>query len=180
MMNQNAPDTRQDAPPTHRFVPVAEATRILGLSATTIRRRIDAGELEAERVVRPQGTAFLVRVPPDAPPGASEASGTPQDEPGTHHHVPAGSDHLVAVVVPLVAQIDALRMTVERQSAQLIEQAETIGRLTAELAAVRAQNGTLDASGATEDQKPSHKPPSAATGAPGTPWWRRWLVAVSG
>ena len=133
MTNQDAPVTRQDAPTTpHRFVPVAEAARILGLSPTTIRRRIDAGELEAERVVRPQGTAFLVKVP-DAPPRADEAPGTPQDAPGTHHQEPAGTDGLAAILLPLVAEQAALRQTVERQAERLEAQAETIGRQGAEL-----------------------------------------------
>src|SRR5688500_15290961 len=83
MTLQGAPITRQQAPPMHRFVPVAEAVRILGLSATTIRRKIDAGELEAERVARPQGTAFLVRVPADEPPRAEDAPRAPQEAPGT-------------------------------------------------------------------------------------------------
>jgi len=52
MTPQDAPTTPPQAPSTHRFVPVSEAVRILGLSATTIRRKIDAGELEAERVAR--------------------------------------------------------------------------------------------------------------------------------
>ena len=65
MTTHGAPGGRQDPPDTHRSLPVSEAARILSLSPTTIRRKIDAGELEAERVIRPQGTAFLVTVPAD-------------------------------------------------------------------------------------------------------------------
>ncbi len=54
MMHQDAPTTPCQEPCTHRYVPVAEAVSILGLSATTIRRKIEAGELEVERVTRPQ------------------------------------------------------------------------------------------------------------------------------
>jgi hypothetical protein len=145
MTFQDAPTTRQQAPATHRFVPVSEAVRMLGLSATTIRRKIDAGELEAERVARPQGTAFLVKVPGDEPSRAGDALQTPQEAPGTRQDAPGRADSLAAVLVPLVAQIDALRQTVERQADQLVSQAETIGQLRAELAAERAKS-PLDAS----------------------------------
>ena len=143
MTNQDAPARPHDAPSTHRFVPVAEAARILGLSATTIRRRIDAGELEAERVVRPQGTAFLVKVPADAPPRAEEAPGTHQDAPGTLQQEPAGTTSLAAVLAPLVAQLAAAGETIERQADQLVHAAEERGRLTAELEAERAARGEL-------------------------------------
>jgi hypothetical protein len=154
MTLQDAPATRQQAPPTHRFAPVSEAVRILGLSATTIRRKIDAGELEAERIARPQGTAFLVKVPADEPPRAEDAPQTPQEAPDAHHDTPGRTDHLTAVVVPLVAQIDALRKTVERQADQLVTQAETIGRLTAELAAERSKS-PLDASTGAQSVEPT-------------------------
>ena len=84
MTNQDAPDTPHQAPGPPHFVPVAEAVRILGLSATTIRRKIDTGELEAERVARPQGTAFLVKVPGDAPSRAENVPQTPPEAPETH------------------------------------------------------------------------------------------------
>jgi len=178
MTNQHAPTTRQQAPTTHRFVPVTEASRILGLSATTIRRKIDAGELEAERVTRPQGTAFLVKVPGDEPPRTDQALQMPQDESGSPRDAPADAVSLAAIVVPLVAQFDALRQTVERQSAQLISQAETIGRVTAErdaaraeLDALRAQNATLTASTATQNQEP--------TTGPATIWQRLWRVVAA-
>jgi excisionase family DNA binding protein len=133
MTNQDAPATRLDAPRTHRFVPVAQAARILGLSPTTIRRKIDAGELEAERVVRPQGTAFLVRVASDEPLRTEETPATPQDVPGTNQDAPAGTEQLATVVIPLIAQIDGLRQTVDRQADTIRDQAERLGRQGAEL-----------------------------------------------
>ncbi len=143
MTPQDAPVRLYDAPGTHRFVPVAEAACILGLSPTTIRRRIEAGELEAERVVRPQGTAFLVKVPNDAPPHAAEAPTTPPDAPGTHQDEPPSAAALAAVVLALVAQVDALRQTVVAQAETIRDQAETIGRQGAELEAERSARQRL-------------------------------------
>ena len=149
MTNQDATATH----PTHRFVPVAVAARILGLSATTVRRRIDAGELEAERVVRPQGTAFLVRVSRDEPSRADETPASPQDAPGARQDAPSGADTLTTVVLPLVGQIDALRQTVERQAEQIAGLREERGRLHAELDHLRVgvvSHGAQDATPAPD------------------------------
>jgi hypothetical protein len=141
MTPQDAPTTPQQTPATHHFVPIADAVGILGLSATTIRRKIARGELVAERLARPQGTAFLVQVPHDAPEGAT----TPQEPPETHHDAPPGAEYLAAVLAPLIA-------TIERQAEQLISQAETIGEL-------RAQNRTLEARTGPQSVESTPEPP---------------------
>jgi len=41
---------------------VAEASRILGLSAATVKRRLVTGELTGRKETRPQGTRWLVKV----------------------------------------------------------------------------------------------------------------------
>ena len=48
---------------TSRYATVREAADVLGVSTETIRRMIRAGRLRAERVHRPQETAFLVELP---------------------------------------------------------------------------------------------------------------------
>src|SRR3954470_11296414 len=50
-------------PVTTRHVSVAEAARELGISPETVRRRIKAGQLEASRAIRPQGTVWEVSLP---------------------------------------------------------------------------------------------------------------------
>jgi excisionase family DNA binding protein len=47
-----------EQPATLQGVTVAEAAAILGVSTATIRRMVKRGQLEGQRVVRPQGTAF--------------------------------------------------------------------------------------------------------------------------
>jgi len=182
MTLQDAPTKHQDAPGTHRFVPVSEAVRILGLSATTIRRKIDAGELEAERVVRPQGTAFLVKVPANEPPRTAEPLQTLQGDPTTPHHAPLtnhdappGAEYLAAVVVPLVAQIDALRQTVERQADTIADLREDRGRQAAELDAARAQVSTLEARTASQTGDAPRELPTPLSRL--LALWR-WLVLV--
>jgi hypothetical protein len=185
MTHQAAPTTLQDAPPTHRFVPVSEAVQVLGLSATTIRRRIEAGQLDAERLARPQGTVLQVKVPLDAPvpttdtpPHANDAPSTPQEAPATPQDAPARTDQLVAVVVPLVAQIDALRLTVERQAERIAEQAETIGSLRAELTAERAKS-TLTTPGSPDPVGTAPEPSSPFSRLRSlSPNWRAMLLGL--
>ena len=50
---------------------------------------------------------------------------------------------------PLVSELAAVRQTIERQSEQLVSQAETIGELRAENAALKAAQAALDVSGST-------------------------------
>ena len=153
--HQDTPDTLQDPPDTHRFVPMAEAVRILGLSATMIRRKVTSGELEAERITRPQGEAWLIRVKGDLPPATADPPGVPQEPPGTlqdppgsSHHAPPGADVLTVVVVPLLAEVAASRQILERQAQQLVSQAEMIGTL-------RARIAMLETSGAPQAQDPT-------------------------
>lgn len=54
---------------------VNDAARFLGLSASTVRRRIAAGALQADREARPQGSRWLVYLP-DAP---TNVDGAPQE-----------------------------------------------------------------------------------------------------
>jgi hypothetical protein len=176
--HQGTPTTFQEDPGTHRFVPMAEAVQILGLSATTIRRKIASGELEAERITRPQGEAWLIRVAGDLPlatadpPGAHhEPPGTLQESPGASHHAPPSTDVLTVVVVPLLAEVAASRQTIERLGETIRDQAETIGRQSAELEAARVQIQALTAPAAVESPDPTREP-----------WWRAWapwLLAVT-
>src|SRR5947207_13212124 len=53
------PMTTQDRPD---FVSVAEAARILGISKSTVKRRIVAGQLDAEQLQRAQGLEYRVRI----------------------------------------------------------------------------------------------------------------------
>ena len=59
---------------------VDEAARYLGLSASTIRRRIAAGALQADREVRPQGSRWLVHLP-DTPSDVRKKNVAPEDAP---------------------------------------------------------------------------------------------------
>ncbi len=120
---------------------VREAARAWGVSVNTIRRWIASGELVAERVERPQGSQWRVYAPRDVPPGTSH-----EHAPATPRDVPGRADGVSSLAPPDVQRAEALAAygatlltpvlaTVERLEAQTRDQAETIGRLRAELEA---------------------------------------------
>jgi hypothetical protein len=55
-------------------VTIEQAAAILGVSASTIRRRIKAGSLRVEEARRPQGVVWLVHLPPGTGPASETAT----------------------------------------------------------------------------------------------------------
>jgi hypothetical protein len=149
-----------------------EGAAALGVSLNTLRRRIAAGQVRAERVERAQG--FVWQVYPDgAAPSRDGARETVQrDRPGTVQQAPTPPTALAqaeamaaytrSLLEPLVAHVGELEGTVR-------DQAETIGRLTAELAAERAKSLT-DASTAPGSENLTLEPLSARWRQPWPPW----------
>ncbi len=129
-----------DSSDSFQLVSVAEACRILNVSDSTLRRLLRAGRLEAQKVERPQGHVWLVKVP--APTGTSSED-PPNRLGAADSHPPAAppADAMVSLIQttiatvlgPLVGQLDAQRQTIERQGETIRDQAETIGRQSAEL-----------------------------------------------
>jgi len=156
---------------TFQRVSVADAAGILGVSVATIRRRIRAGQLEAETVIRPQGSAFMVRLPLDASAGVADAYDTdhePRDTTRTDASPEQAMIALVqAAVMPILAPVMA-RMA--EQDVTIRDQAETIGRQSAELEAARAQICALEGSGGPQSPDPTT---GGGTLAPPAAWMDR-------
>jgi hypothetical protein len=149
-----------------------DAAGILGVSVNTLRKRIRAGQVKAERVQRPQGYVWQVyldaRHPPDQPtddPPSQQAPWSLQDPPTALTQAEAMAAYTRSLLEPLVAHVATLE-------GALRELERENGRLTAENDALRAQNATVAAPGSTDRPDPT-------TEAPG-PWWRRWISAVYG
>jgi excisionase family DNA binding protein len=165
------------AHPTTRQVSVAEAARELGISPETVRRWIKSGRLDARRAIRPQGTVWEVSLPVTTPRGVppvtpvtghSEASlsepghATPDEawhpSPPLAHHT-ADAAALVASIARLIVELAEVRVISDRRADQLVGQAEMIGQLRAEVAALKAFQAQQDAILRPEQ-------PAAATDAP--------------
>jgi excisionase family DNA binding protein len=149
---------------TSQRLTVAEAAAALGVSRMTVRRMIQRGQLEAERVHRPQGTAFVV-----APPVDGTDQDTPTARPARHMGRPNGTGQ--GAVPELMAAwsetfLGPIMARVAEQEATIRGQAEMIGEL-------RAENRALTASTAPQSTEPTTDA-FAARLRPLAPW----LVAV--
>ena len=94
-----------------------EGAAALGISLNTLRRRIAAGEIKAEKIERPQGFVWQVYLDGSTAPFKDGANGT-------------------------VHQDGAGTVQAERSPGPAIAQAETIGQLRAENAALVASTAT--------------------------------------
>jgi excisionase family DNA binding protein len=196
----------------HAGVTIDQAAVALRVSPSTARRWVKEGRLRSQRVSTPQGHAFRVfldrgseGVEPSTSDGSVSADGdrskgvsegsTATSTALSVERSEAMAAYNTALLAPLVAEIAASRQTIERQSAQLIDQAETIGRQAAELEAARDRITALEASHspgasnpAAETSAPTSEPPPVSDPFPeplpptpnGSPWWRRWLGALYG
>ncbi len=167
---------------------VPEAARALGISERAVRKRIDAGTLEAEK----DGRAWSVLLPTvtgTARPAVPAAPVTVVAEPGTGTGPePAAplAAHAVPEAVPASVDLAPLAELIERQAAEiqrLTEAATTwqmrAGILEQQLKQLTAGDDTPpDAPHAAQEPHHGAHPAHVAadTSAPAhAPWWRRWL-----
>lgn len=126
-------------------VTIEQAAAILGVSASTIRRRIKAGTLRVEEARRPQGIVWLVHLPPGTAPASATATvdTAPVDTTAATLQPPGDAiaamiqATLTPIIAPLVGELAAQRQTNERLNETIRDQAGTIGTLRAELDAER-------------------------------------------
>lgn len=183
MTDQVAATSGHDAPNAAATAPITveQAAAVLGVSVTTVKRRIRTGALRGEQAQRPQGTVWLVYLDPAAtpaveerPPAASVAATAAATTPAAEAMVSLIQTTIATVLGPLVGQIDAQRQTIERQADQLVTQAELIGQLRAELESERRAHSP-GASILTPD--PVTRPSDRA--APRSWWSGRWGYALA-
>ncbi len=97
---------------------IEDAAHRLGLSVSTLRRRIRAGSLAVEREETPQGYRYVVLVPEDAAGGEAQLDGSE----------PVDGDRLR----DLIAERDWLRRRVEELTTLLNREQEAVLRLSTE------------------------------------------------
>jgi len=118
-------------PVPYARVTVAEAAARLGVTVVTVRRMIKRGELEAERVLRPQGSAYLVTLHEEGAHGTG--NGTATEPPAQNVSRTQGSAMELmaawstAVLAPLVAELAVSRQRIEGLALE-------VGALRAEIA----------------------------------------------
>jgi len=177
MSDQPATTSGHEAPSVAATtaVTVDQAAAMLGVSVTTVKRRIRSGALRAEQVHRPQGTVWLVYLDPAAKersPAASVAATAPTTPTAQAEAMVALIQTTIATVLgPLVAEQTALRQTVERQTDVLrtLErengmQAAELERAAAAVVALGEETATLKASQTQQAWRPATM---VAVGYPG-------------
>jgi hypothetical protein len=180
--------TRHDAGTAAATAPVTveQAAAALGVSASTVRRRIRDGSLRAEEARRPQGVVWLVHLPAgtatDAtqpPPAAGAVATTPAAAAGE-----AMVTYTKTLLEPLVAALERTQGRVaelERENGHLAERlAATEVRLRAlEVPREVPADGPESRPGGPERAESGRRVPES-TPAPSGPWWRRALAALLG
>jgi hypothetical protein len=132
-----APTTAATAPVT-----VEQAASILGVSVTTVRRRIRAGAIRAEEARRPQGPVWLVYLPvattaaTDQPPSATASVATvPTSSPAPAEAMVSLIQATIATVLgPLVTELADNRRALTDLAGRIAELERENGRLTERLA----------------------------------------------
>jgi hypothetical protein len=184
MTDHVAATSGQEPPTVAATTPISveQAADILGVSITTVKRRIRAGLLRAERAQRAQGTVWLVHLDPAATPGAEErpsATTVAATAAATPTALTAQADAMVSLIQttiatvlgPLVGELAAQRQTNERLTDALRKLERENGMHAAELERAAAAVVALGDENA------------ALRGAQGRPAWRSvpwWLWTVLG
>lgn len=189
---------------TIRQVSVSEASRELNISPETVRRRIKAGRLQAERAIRPQGAVWLVTLPVTSPCGVPSVAPvtTPQcgaDQEPTHAPSAEACDpsppvasvtHVSPVTAapspPPTPELADLAATVREQAETIVRLTRMLEQLTADMDALRvAQAGwepiLMDEPGApapAPDPFPAPTVAMAGDAAPEDRWQTRAAVAT--
>jgi hypothetical protein len=138
-----------DAPPGYETL--AAAANRYGVSERTLRRRIEAGELEAERLPRPQGSVIFVKLPPGAEPMPTESP--PTGGTATNYSEEAkGGDQ--AAPPDYAVWLETWSGVVERvlddnkaQAERIAELEREVGRLSGIEEVVKGQAETINAYG---------------------------------
>jgi hypothetical protein len=167
-------------------VTIEQAAAILGVSASTIRRRIKAGALRVEEARRPQGVVWLVHLPPGTGPASETA--TVDTAPVT---TTASSSHLAGdaiaamiaatltpIIAPLVGELAASRQANERLTDQLMDQAEMIRQQAEVIGTLRAENDALEAQTEAGGLEPTGRPLPILRRLY-TQWWMDWLILAT-
>jgi excisionase family DNA binding protein len=151
--------------PQHEWVSVEEAARRLGISVSTVRRRIEAGELVGEReVIGGSKERYRVRMNTNPPIHTGDAPETP-------HDAPAVAEGLLALVremrqqgvsdaeriASLMRQIGAAEATAETLRERVTDLAQALAERQVELEELRDHLAEEAARLSAEAQRPWFK-----------------------
>ena len=147
---------------------VRQAAQRLGVSPATVRRRIEAGELDAEREIRPQGSRYIVLLD-----NATAARESERAEASRRDREPSPESSEITF---LRREIERLHAALEREQSLLHGEQQAHAATRQELDAAREQlriTGAHQPSSRT-DQNANHDA-ERDTPRPRRRWWALWL-----
>lgn len=162
------PDQAGHRSPTHGLT-IEEAAARLGLSVTTVRRRIKQKKLRAALVAGDHGPEYRVQVDPGQ---VATLAGEPGRDDGQDDQPSLGANQ--PAVSSLVALVD--KLTTENGRLQ-DERAELFGRLgyfQAQLEQAQSTIKALEAPKAPDPPGPRWPDEPTPADPPARPWWRFW------
>ncbi len=161
-----------------QYVTVAMAAELTGIPARTLRRWTRDGQLPAvaasggKLVALDDVERIVTMKRPDH--GHHEPTATMTEPVATAMTTatrPLAEQQLATLRDGLVAPLVELT---EKLTTAMAEQAETIGRVTAERDALQARLSALEARHAESPMQSSNAPQTAIDAAADTPWWPFW------
>lgn len=142
-----------------------EAAAVLGISLNTLRRRIAAGQVQAEQVQRPQGFVWQVHLHGAATQRHRADETVQQDGAGTVQQPSTAIMQAEAMAAYTRSLLEPLVNALERSEGRVAELERENGRLVAERDGARAE---LDALRAAEASRAAQPEPEAVAPAPTT------------
>jgi hypothetical protein len=154
-----------------RSYTLREAAGILGVSVTALRRRVAAGQIRAERLERPQGSAWRVFLDAHAPGDAPSV--TVVERPRSNAPAARGPEPGLPEFVSLVSELSQKLA----ESAAVAAMWQERARVLADQLALAAPKSSLEGLGSTEPADSTHEPLLARL-RPLAPWVLAVLAIV--
>ncbi len=167
--HDNTTDQEPNERPTNRLI-VADAARLLGLSAEAVRMRIKRGTLASEKV---DGTVYVIL---DADPTQSNVDLTQSNADPTNNQTTEPTTDKTAMVEVLSEHVAYLREQLDQEREANRENRRIIAGLVQRVPEIEATPGPRDASEPGPDLSPGVDPQGDDAGPEAgvsRPWWRR-------
>jgi excisionase family DNA binding protein len=162
---------------------MGEAASRLGVSPSTVRRWVRSGRLRADRALVGDGFEYRIYLEEGSGAEASvNGSATPSVEasepPPVKAIVEASVERSAAMAAYSEALLRPLVGTINNQQEIIRQQAEQVGRLSAELEQVRERLAAQEAP--KTEMAPEPTPPAEAVSRPSTGLWARFVGWLGG
>lgn len=154
------------AEPPEGFISSADACRLLRISDRTLRRRVKAGEIEGEYILRPQGSILYVKLSADAAEQTADETAPPADASSEGPEAAPETRQDTAVVAMLLERLDGKDAAILAATERAVRAETALEAAHQAAEAARAHLATVQAELERERQ--------AGDRLRARRWWRWW------